>query len=215
MAQVVRPYRGVSADERRALRRARLVEAALDVLAIDGIANLTMTAVRQRAGLTERYFYESFRDRAELLEAVLDAYLREMDKAMFNALRSAPPDLFGRCRAAAGAMIAALTDDPRKARLYVEAAGADKLKERRARAISVHAEILADQMRELGGLDSDAHQAPVRLASLVIIGGLADAIGAWIDGTLEMSRDTLVEECARLAVAAAEAVKATTAHDLT
>ena len=33
---------------------------------------------------------------------------------MFEALETAPPDLLGRCRAAAGAMVAVLTDDPRK-----------------------------------------------------------------------------------------------------
>jgi hypothetical protein len=132
---------------------------------------------------------------------------------MFTALQAAPRDLYERCRAAAGAMISALTDDPRKARLYVETGGSEKLRERRAQAISIHADILAGQMREFGGLDSKAHQAPLRLAALVIIGGIAEAIGPWINGTLEMSRDTLVEECARLTVAAAEAVKATSAHD--
>jgi AcrR family transcriptional regulator len=204
----------VSADERRTLRRARLIDAALDVIATQGIANLTMTAVRQLAGLTERYFYESFRDRDELLEAVFDQYLLEMDEAMFSALEAAPPDLYERCRAAAGAMIAALTADPRKARLYVEAAGSEKLRGRRDHAVSIYADILVGQIRELGGLDSKAQQAPLRLAALVIIGGIAEAIGPWINGTLEMSRDTLVEECARLAVAAVEAVKATTAREV-
>ena len=212
MAHVVRPYRGVSADERRTLRRARLIDAALDVIATHGIANLTMTAVRQRARLTERYFYESFRDRDDLLEAVLDQSMLEMDEAMFSALQAAPPDLYERCRAAAGAMISALTDDPRKARLYVETGGSEKLRERRAQAINIHADILAGQMREFGGLDSKTHDAPLQLAALVILGGIAEAIGPWINGTLEMSRDTLVEECARLTVAAAEAVKATSAH---
>jgi AcrR family transcriptional regulator len=202
----------VSAKDRRALRRARLIDAALDVIAVEGMANLTMTAVRERAGLTERYFYESFRDRDELLEAVLDQYLLAMDEAMFSALEAAPPDLYERCRAAAGAMITALTDDPRKARLYVETGGSQKLKHRRDKAVSVHADILVGQIRQLGGLDSKEQQAPLQLAALVIIGGIAEAIGPWINGTLDMSRDMLVEECARLTVAAVEAVKATSAN---
>src|SRR5687767_9668516 len=53
--EVVRPYKGVSADERRALRREQLMEAGLDVLGSEGIAGLTMTEVCARAGLTERY----------------------------------------------------------------------------------------------------------------------------------------------------------------
>ena len=212
MSGVVRPYRGVSAEQRRTTRRARLIEAGLDVLGDNGLAGLTMTAVTTKAGLTERYFYESFKDRDALLGAIFDAALREMDEAMFAALDAAPPDLLERCRAAAGAMIAVLTDDPRKARLHAEAAGSQTLAERRAMAIVAHADLLAEQMRELRGLDRKEQQAPLRLAPRVLMGGLSDAILGWLDGTLEMSRATLIEECARLAVAAADAVQATTAR---
>ncbi len=212
MSHVVRPYRGISADQRRATRRAQLIEAGLDVLGDDGLAGLTMTAVCGRAGLTERYFYESFNDRDELLGAILDACLLEMDEAMFAALAAAPADLLERCRAAAGAMIGVLTDDPRKARLHAEAIGSAALSARRSEAVSAHAELLAGQMRELRGLDRPEHQAPLRLATLVVMGGLSEAILGWLDGSLEMTRETLIEECARLAVAVADAVLATTAR---
>jgi AcrR family transcriptional regulator len=210
MPDVVRPYRGVSADERRVRRRATLIEATLDVLAEDGIAGLTMTAVCSRARLTERYFYESFRDRDELLAAVFDAAIEEMDVAMYEALLGAPRDLLERCRAAAGAMIGVLTDDPRKARLNAEAAGSAVLRKRSAQAAGAHAEVLAEQMRELRGLDQPHPQAPLRLGTLVLMSGLGQTINGWLDGTLEMSRETLIEECARLAVAVADAVHATT-----
>jgi AcrR family transcriptional regulator len=209
MAGVVRPYRGVSAEERRATRRRALIEAALDVLGADGLEAMTMTAVCARAGLTERYFYESFRDRDELLGAVFDSCLLEMDEAMFAALDAAPADLLERCRAAAGAMIAVLTDDPRKARVHTEAIGSAALAERRAAAVSAHAALLAAQMRELRGLDRPEHQAPLRLGTVVLMGGLSEAILGWLDGSLEMSRETLAEECARLAVGVADAVQAT------
>ena len=212
MSRVVRPYRGISADERRTTRRAQLIEAGLDVLGDDGLAGLTMTALCVRAGLTERYFYESFRDRDELVGAILDACLLEMDEAMFASLAAAPADLLERCRAAAGAMIGVLTDDPRKARLHAEAIGSAALSERRAEAVSAHAELLAGEMRELRGLDRPEHQAPLRLATLVLMGGLSEAILGWLDGSLEMTRETLIEECARLAVAVADAVQATTAR---
>jgi AcrR family transcriptional regulator len=211
MAEVVRPYRGVSATERRAGRRAKLIEAALDQISDQGIAATTMTAVCARASLTERYFYESFRDLEGLLLAVFDACLLNMDEAMFEALQAAPPDLVERCRAAAGAMLDVLTDDPRKARLYAEASGSDVLSERRSAAIAAHAALLAEQMRTLRGLNRAVHEAPLRLATTVIMAGLAEAIHGWLDGSLEMPRDVLVEECARLAVAAADAVRDTTA----
>ena len=80
MAGVVRPYRGISADERRASRRARLLDAALEEVGERGMAGTTMTAVCARAGLTERYFYESFADRDEMLRAVQLALRQNIDR---------------------------------------------------------------------------------------------------------------------------------------
>jgi AcrR family transcriptional regulator len=208
MSEVVRPYRGVSAHERRGRRREQLTEAALDLLGSEGMAGTTMTAVCARAGLTERYFYESFRDRDQLLVALFDACLMELDQAMFAALDVAPPDLLARCRAAAGAMIGVLTADPRKARFYAEAVGSETLKDRRADAVRAHADVLAGQIRELRGLERAADEA-LRLATRVLFAGLAEALPSWLDGTLELSREALIEVCARLGVAVADAVQVT------
>lgn len=212
MAELVRPYRGVSATDRRTQRRQRLIEAALDAIGADGLGGLTMTAVCSRARLTERYFYESFRDREELLGAVFDVCVLEMDEAMFRALEAAPADLLERCRAAAGAMIGVLIDDRRKARLHSEAVGSGALRERRADAVRAHADLLADQIRELRAHERQPDDAPLRLATLILMTGIAEAILSWLDGSLELSRETLIEECARLAVATADAVQATTAR---
>jgi AcrR family transcriptional regulator len=211
VSELVRPYKGVSAQERRGQRRERLIEAALDVIGSTGLAGLTMTAVCARARLTERYFYESFAERGELLEAVFDACMREMDAATFRALDAAPPDLLERCRAAAGAMVSVLTDDPRKARLYSEAVGSGVLRERRADANRAHADLLAAQIRELRSPGGALDDARLRLATLILIAGTAEAILSWLDGSLALSRETLIEQCAQLAVATADAVAATTA----
>jgi AcrR family transcriptional regulator len=209
VAGVVRPYRGVSADARRSQRRARLIEAALDVVGEAGIANATMTAVSARAGLTERYFYESFRDRHELLLAVFDACIEELDAAILAAREAAAPNLLDRARAAAGALIEVLTDDPRKARLYAESVGEAALAPRRAEAVRAYAAMLAEIMRELGGLTDERQRPALDLAALVLVGGIAEAIVSWLDGTVSMPRTTLIEEWARLSVAAVEAVRAT------
>ena len=211
MAQVVRPYRGVSADDRRARRRAQLVEAGLDVLGADGLANTTMTAVCARAGLTERYFYESFGGRDELLIAIFDAFSAEATDAALAALAAAPPDLLARCRAAAGAIIDVLTGDPRKARAYVEAIGSEALRERRMETGRAYAALLAHEMRELSGLSAKRHRARLELATTVIIGGAAEAVVEWLDGGLALTREELAEECARLCVAAAESIRASPA----
>jgi AcrR family transcriptional regulator len=210
VAEVVRPYRGVAAADRRADRRARLIEAALDLIGETGVDALTMTAVCARARLTERYFYESFRGRDALLAAVFDSCIEEMDIAMYAALAAARADLLERCRAAAGAMVGVMLDDPRKARLHTEAGGSAVLRERSASLAAAHAELLAEQMRTLRGLDQPRHEAPLRLGTLVLMSGLATAVTGVLRGSLPIDRPTLVEECARLAVAVADAVEATT-----
>jgi AcrR family transcriptional regulator len=208
MQPVTRPYKGVSADERRTRRRARLIEAGLDVLGEEGMANTTMTAVCARAGLTERYFYESFEGREELLAAVFDAVSQEVTSAVLGAVAEAPEDLLERCRAAAGALIDALTDDPRKARAYVEAIGSEALKRRRAATMRLYAGFLAEQIRVVYDLRDERHEKSVALAATILVGGMSEAVMQWLDGTLELSRDELVDECARLCVAAADGIRA-------
>jgi AcrR family transcriptional regulator len=205
--RVIRPYRGVSAEDRRAERRARLIEAGLDVLGTEGVAGTTMTAVCARAGLTERYFYESFRDRDELLGAIVDAVLAEIDAALLTAVEMSPPDLLERARAAVAAIAEVLASDPRKARAFLEAVGMDALKERQAEGIQKYAEVLAGQMREVHGLDARQHEGRLRVATLILVGGALQALASWLDGTIVLTRDELVDEIARLCVAAADTVK--------
>ena len=209
MAQVVRPYRGVSADERRADRRARLVEAALDVIGSEGIARMTMTAVCARAGLTERYFYESFRGRDELLAAVFDEFSGAADEQILGRVAAAPPDLLERCRAAVGALIEILTDDPRKARAFAEGIGNEALKEQRERAVELYAGALALEMRSLAGIDDDRLAPAVRVATLTLVAGTAEVVTHWLDGDIDLSRDELIEVSARMCVAAANSLAAT------
>lgn len=59
---------------------------------------MTMTEVCARAGLTERYFYESFRNLDELLVAIFDAFSVPTHEAIASALELAPPT----CSSAAG-----------------------------------------------------------------------------------------------------------------
>ncbi|MDQ6805074.1 MAG: hypothetical protein M3065_08910, partial [Actinomycetota bacterium] len=80
---------------------------------------------------------------------------------------------------------------------------------RRAEVVRAYSALLAEIMREFGGLTEERERAPLDLAALVLAGGVAEAIVSWLDGTVAMSRAMLIEECARIAVAAVEAVRAT------
>lgn len=58
--------------ERSSLDRQTWIHAALDVLAEDGVDSLRVESLAKHLGVTKGSFYWHFRDRAELLSAVLD-----------------------------------------------------------------------------------------------------------------------------------------------
>ncbi len=72
----LRRYGGRGGEERRAERRERLLDAGLACYGEVGYHAATVRLICARAGLTERYFYESFANGEDLLCAV---YLRHLD----------------------------------------------------------------------------------------------------------------------------------------
>jgi len=65
------PYGGKSARARVASRRHRLLAAGLELFGTQGYLRTTIDQVCAEAGLTKRYFYESFQSCEELLGALL------------------------------------------------------------------------------------------------------------------------------------------------
>lgn len=126
-----RRYGGVEAGERREQRRAALIEAGLELFGTDGFAAVPVKRVCDAAGLTQRYFYESFADRTDLLAAVYDHCVSATRNATTEAAAPYLVDELGRpkvvsredvgalAKAAVGAYIGALTDDSRFARIVL------------------------------------------------------------------------------------------------
>ncbi|WP_238993436.1 TetR/AcrR family transcriptional regulator [Nocardioides caldifontis] len=183
-------YRGMTAAERTAERRARLLEATIDVWA-DPATPVTMTRVCQRAGLTERYFYESFRSLDEALVAVVDAVATEVEQRTTAAADAAGDDPAARVRASVEAFVGLVVEDPRKGRVaIVEAAADPALRPRRAALLRHFAHLAAEEARELYGRDRAV--ADGELAGLLFVGGMAELVTAWLDGGLEATPAQLV-----------------------
>lgn len=64
-----RRYRGVSNEARKAERRMKLIEAGIKIFGSTGYHAATVKGLCQEAGLTERYFYESFTNAEALFTA--------------------------------------------------------------------------------------------------------------------------------------------------
>src|ERR1700761_823782 len=73
----MRDYDGKTAAERVAERRARLVDAGLELFGEHGYAGTSIRAVLRQAGLRDRYFGENFADLDALLAAVYDQLIDE------------------------------------------------------------------------------------------------------------------------------------------
>lgn len=123
-ATATRRYRGSPPAERRAERRERLLQAAVRVYGERGYRNATVKAVCEEAGLTERYFYESF----ENSEALLVASFRHVTQDLLHKLEEAgaatPRAGREKLRGILERYYRALRNDPLAARLFlVEVAG--------------------------------------------------------------------------------------------
>jgi AcrR family transcriptional regulator len=86
-------YGGVSKEERRAERRARLVAAASKVYGEQGFRQASVKSVCVEAGLTERYFYESFSNSEELLLAAYHSVIVQLLDELTEAARGHDPVL--------------------------------------------------------------------------------------------------------------------------
>ena len=73
----VRTYGGLAMAERVAARRARFVEAGIELFGTQGFRGATVRGICAAAGLTDRYFYESF--------ATLEALLAEVYRTLTHA----------------------------------------------------------------------------------------------------------------------------------
>lgn len=187
-----RSYRGISAQQRRDQRREQLLEAGLDLLGTRGWRQTTMTAVCTRAGLTERYFYESFAHRDELLLAVLDRIASQIRDVGLRALAETEGDPQMKAKAAIGAFVDLLTGDPRIGRVAMLESAAEPLRARRHELLREFAQLIATQARTLYG--DDALPPPHdQIAGLLLTGGLAELLMAWLTGELPASRQDIID----------------------
>ena len=111
-----RPYDGASSEERRARRRAQLLEAGLELFGTRGYAPSSVREVCLAASLNRRYFYEAFSTREDLMRAVYDELADELAKTIFTAVDEVE-GIEEKIRAGMSAFWAMMTADQRRARI--------------------------------------------------------------------------------------------------
>lgn len=114
-----RRYRGSAVEERRAQRRQQLIDAAIQVYGENGYRHSGVKQVCDAAGLTQRYFYESFGHSDELLIACYEQAARWLREENMAAAKAAGKDPVLRSRAMLQAYFQNLRDSPTIGRLLL------------------------------------------------------------------------------------------------
>src|SRR4051794_10188003 len=193
-----RAYGGISADERIAARRAKLLDAGLELFGTRGFASTRVKDVCREAGVTDRYFYESFNDGGALFLAVFDRLTDELFRAVAEAVVESGEDPERQLRDAIGTFVHALADDPRKQRvLFAEAPAAGP-------AAAAHMRKTLRRFAELVTATARMHVPPdtdpddIQLLALSLVGLLERVVTEREDGALDIEVDRLVDRCVAL-----------------
>lgn len=112
-----RSYGGVGQEERVALRREKLMSAAIEVFGTRGFHAATVREICGAAKLTERYFYESFRGLPELFLAVYQQLTDELMVATLAALQQAEQRPLKLAEAGLRTFLEFIREDARRARI--------------------------------------------------------------------------------------------------
>ncbi|WP_123026839.1 TetR/AcrR family transcriptional regulator [Mycolicibacterium stellerae] len=194
MAQV-RPYRGIEAAERLDERRRRLVEAGLDLLGGDSAeTDLTVRAVCSRAGLTARYFYESFTDKDEFVVAVFDAAVADVAATTQAAVAASPPA--GQGRAGIANLVRIVSTDSRMGRVLFDVRMSNPvILRKRSDLGGIFAFLLAQHLASALRRDQTGRS---NAAVHFVVGGVGQTISAWLAGEVDLSQEQLVDQLAAI-----------------
>jgi AcrR family transcriptional regulator len=202
-----RTYRGLSQRDRQATRREALLAAGLEIFGTDGYGHSTVRNICDAAGLNQRYFYESFATREDLLTAVWLRIVAETRDATLTAvLGGATPS--ERVRAGLWAWWQVMLDDPRKARvLTIEVIGvSESLELRRRELTNAFADFIIGQACEISGRRFSNSRLNMELAARSLVATTLNLVADWMRGDCEYTVEQLVDHTAQMYLLAGEAL---------
>jgi AcrR family transcriptional regulator len=174
-------WSGVPLEDRQALRREDLIAAGVGLLGSEGGPALTVRAVCKAAGLTERYFYESFSDRDQFVGAVYDDVCA---KAMSTLSSSTT------ARDAVERFVALMVDDPTRGRVLLLAPAVEPvLTQSGADWMPSFIELLQHKLTRI------ADPAVQAMVATGLIGALTTLFTAYLNGRLAATREQFIDYC--------------------
>jgi AcrR family transcriptional regulator len=209
-----RSYGGLALEDRVAARRARFIEAGIELFGTQGFRGATVRGICAAAGLTDRYFYESF----PTLEALLaEVYLtltrgfaaRLTEESIRSEAWSGDAAAIERQTTAAYELWFDTVRDPRFARIVlVEVLGVSE-------AIDTLYEESARAMAELTIAPLTATQPALKLSRArrelmgrALVGAGLQVAKMWMTGGYKLPRRDVVRTCVLVATGTLSALRA-------
>lgn len=114
-------FKGLPLLERKALRRQKLIQAGIDCYGQSGFFAVTVKDICVAAGLSERYFYESFKKSDALFQAIFVQLISELQNNVIQAIEQ-EVEAEKMLRAGLLAFLSCLKQRPTMARIiYIDA----------------------------------------------------------------------------------------------
>jgi AcrR family transcriptional regulator len=177
-------WSGVPLEDRQSLRRDELIAAGVDLLGGEAGPALTVRAVCRAAGLTERYFYESFSDRDEFVRAVYDDVCQRAMSTLSSSTTA---------QDAVERFVALMVDDPTRGRVLLLAPTVEPVLTRSGASwMPRFIELLQRKVARITGITEPAVQA---MAATGLLGALTALFIAYLDGRLTATREQFIEHC--------------------
>jgi AcrR family transcriptional regulator len=199
-----RRYGAQTAAERHAARRARLLEAGLELFGTRGYRDTAIGQLCSAANVSTRSFYELFPGREALLIGLHDAINADALAAVADALGDLDPDdLPGRARAGVAAYLRTMTSDRRRARVaLIESVGVSREAEaHRQEAIGRFAQLIQLEGERLAAAGVVAGR-DFGLVSVALVGAINGLVNTWsADPDWDAHVDAIVGVAADLIVA--------------
>ncbi|MDT0306189.1 TetR/AcrR family transcriptional regulator [Streptomyces sp. DSM 44917] len=197
-----RTYRGATQRERQQERRARLIDAAVEVFGTAGYRAGTVDRICAEAGLTKRYFYESFADSEALLLAVYQRVSDDLRARVLAGAESAGPGVEDLVRAALDTLFRAIEADPRLARIaFVEVLSVSPVVDHAYRTVNT---ALVEEILRLTGPAFDGRElsgAHPQLLATGLLGAIVFIAHQWILSGLDHPAETVVTSAHALVMA--------------
>lgn len=189
-------WAGVPLTDRRAERRALLIDAAYRLFGDGGQAALSVRSVCRECGLNTRYFYESFADTDDLLGAVYDEVSAALAADVDAAMADADDSVRERTRAGIAAVLGFSSADPRRGRvLFTDARANPVLAARRTATQDLLREAV---LSDAGRLNPGTDRVAAQVGAAMYTGAMAELAQQWLAGNLGDDLDAVVDHALRL-----------------